>query len=145
MTKTEYWNLIEGETEEGRNKIINLFATSGTYKADISFGSFKDINSDEIIYIPEYGREYLDNGELDIDCLDIYTAQDLIDMFNGNVEGAEILFDTLEWSSPSTLFDEEYNCGEIKYCSKCDKLFYDYHNKECKICGTVYENADYDY
>lgn len=142
MTRTEYDNLLE--TEEGILKIIETF-TGGYYKADIPWGSFKDVNPDEIVYIPENGYTYLDNGELDVDCLCTYTASDLIEMFNGNVECAELLFDTLDWQFPDTLFDEEYNCGEIKYCSKCDKFFYDYWNKECKVCGTRYDNADNDY
>ena len=143
MTKIEYENLLE--TQEGIEQIIDTFGSSGVYKKDIPWGSFKDIDPDEIIYIPENGFEYFDDGELNVHNLTIYTVQDLVDMFNGNIEGAELLFDTLDWSYPSTLFDEEYDCGEIKYCSKCDKFFYDYWNKECKVCGTRYDNADNDY
>lgn len=142
MTLREYENLLE--TESGREKIIKIFE-GGYYKANIPYGSFKDIDLDEIIYIPEGGYEYLDNGELNVDELGIFTVKDLIDMFNGNVKDAEILFDTLDWQFPITLFNEEYDCGEIKYCSQCDMFFYDYWNKECKVCGTRYDNADNDY
>ena len=143
MTKREYENLLE--TEEGREKIIDTFGTSGMYKVIIPFTSFNEVDLDEIIYIPENGFEYLDNGELDVDELAIYTAKDLIDMFNGNVGAAEVLFNTLDWQFPDTLFDEEYDCGEIKYCPQCDQFFYDYDNKNCKICRTKYDNSDNDY
>ena len=143
MTKKEYENLLE--TEEGREKIIDTFGTSGVYKAIIPFPSFNKIDLDEIIYIPENGFEYLDNGELNVDELCVYTAKDLIEMFNGNVGAAEVLFNTLDWQFPGTLFDEEYDNGEIKYCSQCDQFFYDYDNKNCRICDTRYENADNDY
>lgn len=142
MTRTEYENLLE--TEEGREKIIDTFE-GGYYKANIPWGEFKDVDLDEIVYIPENGYEYLDSGEIDVDMLCYYTAGNLINMFNGNVEAAEVLFDTLDWQFPDTLFDEEYNCGEIKYCPQCDQFFYDYHNKNCEVCGTRYENADNDY
>ena len=143
MTRKEYENLLE--TDEGRDKIIDTFGTSGVYKAIIPNGEFAEIDLDEIIYIPENGFEYLANGELDVYELSIHTAQDLIDMFNGNVGAAEVLFDTLDWQYPETLFDEEYDCGEIKYCPQCDQFFYDYFNKNCKVCGTRYTNADNDY
>ena len=143
MTRTEYNGFLE--TEAGREYVEDYFGTSGVYKNDISFETFKNVDIGEIVYIPENGWEYFDNGKLNVEELDVYTIQDLVDMFNGNVEDAYIFFDTLGWSFPSTLFDEEYNNGEIKYCSKCDKFFYDYWNKECKICGTRYDNADNDY
>lgn len=143
MTRKEYENLLE--TEEGREQIVEMFDGCGVYKADIPYGALKDADPDEIVYIPENGFEYLDTGDLDVYELCFYTVQDLIDMFNGNVEAVEVFFDTLDWSFPSTLFDEEYNNGEIKYCPECDKFYYDYWNKECQVCGTRYDNADNDY
>lgn len=152
MTKTEYWNLVESETEENLNKVRELFklthiyggASDGYgYKADID--SFKDVDLDEIVYIPEHGYEYLNNGEIDVWNLDVYTVQDFVDYFEGDLEDGFVLFCTVGWQSPETLVHEEYMYGEIRYCEKCKRHFYDYHNKNCKVCGTRYENADNDY
>ena len=152
MTKTEYWNLVESETEENLKKVREFFeprsisggASSGYgYKANLI--SFKDIDLDEIIYIPEHGYEYLDNGDIDVWNLSICTVQDFVNYFEGDLEDGFELFCTVGWQYPETLIHEEYEVGEIKYCEKCRKHFYDYYNKHCKICGTRYENADNDY
>lgn len=152
MTRTEYWKLVESETEENLNKVRELFEPRGIsggasdgygYKADID--SFIDVDLDEIVYIPENGYEYLDNGEIDVWNLNICTVQDFIDYFEGDLEDGFELFCTVGWQFPETLVHEEYMCGEIRYCEKCKRHFYDYYNKNCKVCGTRYDNADYDY
>lgn len=68
------------------------------YKADISID---EVDEDEVVYIPEYG--YDDNcPKVDY----IYTKKDLLNICKGDESLLEMMWETLDWQSPETLYDE---------------------------------------
>lgn len=75
------------------------------YKADVVID---DVDENEVIYIPEYG--YDDNCP-EIDC--IYTKKDLLEICKGDKGLLEFMWETLDWQSPETLYDEWESNGII--------------------------------
>ena len=49
----------------------------------------------------------------------VYTKKDFLALCNNQEEIAEELFMQLDWQSPSTLFNEWEDMGEIGACEKC--------------------------
>ena len=45
------------------------------------------------------------------------------------------LFEQLDWQSPSTLFNEWEDMGEIEACKKCGKLLLVSGLERCPYCG----------
>lgn len=77
----------------------NLFTQGSCYRTEVAW---KDVEPDEIVYIPEYGYEY---REVE----DLYTKQDLINAvveYDFPEKYAETLLDMLDWQSPYTFLNE---------------------------------------
>ena len=84
-------------------------------------GSFRN-NMDAPCYVPE-----LDDT--------VYTKKDFLQLCNNQEEIAEELFEQLDWQSPSTLFNEWEDMGEIGDCEDCGKLLLVFGLEKCPYCG----------
>ena len=65
----------------------------------------------------------------------VYTKKDFLALCNNQEEIAEELFMQLDWQSPSTLFNEWEDMGEIGACEKCGKLLLVFGLERCSYCG----------
>lgn len=83
--------------------------------------AFRD-SMDAPCYVPE-----LDNI--------VYTKRDFLVLCNNQEEIAEELFEQLDWQSPSTLFNEWEDMGEIEACEGCGKLLLVFGLERCPYCG----------
>ena len=78
-------------------------------------------NMDAPCYVPE-----LDDT--------VYTKKDFLQLCNNQEEIAEELFEQLDWQSPSTLFNEWEDMGEIGACEICGKLLLVFGLERCPYC-----------
>jgi hypothetical protein len=65
------------------------------------------------------------------DCL--YTGQDFLDMCNGQEEIADQVFEAVDWQSPETYLQEQYD--EELYECDCGMLYWCYGFEKCPYCG----------
>lgn len=65
-----------------------------------------------------------------------YTYDDFVRIANNNLTLAKLLFDFVNWQSPSTLYDEWLSISEIKECDNCKKTFLTEGDEdmECPYC-----------
>lgn len=61
---------------------------------------------DDIIYIPENAYEEYDGHRTVPNCEDAYSINDFIEICNGDVAKAKILFDYCDWQFPSSAYNE---------------------------------------
>lgn len=101
-----YIKVIRDSSEQG-----NVFKDPIAYR-----------NKKAICYIPELSD-------------DAYTYEDFLALADGSTEVADYLFETVDWQSPSTLFNENVNEGEIDNCPVCNKLYMSYNKPLCDACG----------
>lgn len=66
---------------------------------------------------------------------DEYTYEDFLRISNGNEDIASILFETVDWQSPSTLYDEYIQSDEIYECTNCKKSYLSYDIEHCPYCN----------
>lgn len=100
---------------------------------------FKDeeaflLHPDQVCYVPEL----FDNA---------YTRQDFLDMCNGQEEIARECFYAVDWQSPETWLNEQFDTYEMDFCPICQKIYCMMGEQiPCPECGTnpeeVEENAD---
>lgn len=64
-----------------------------------------------------------------------YTYEDFLNISNGNEDIANIIFETVDWQSPGTLYDEYIQNDEIYECAKCKKSYLSYEVDNCPFCG----------
>lgn len=66
---------------------------------------------------------------------DEYYYDDFLRISNNSEEIAKVIFETVDWQSPGTVYDEYIQEDEVYECTKCQKsyLSYDVHN--CPYCG----------
>ena len=64
-------------------------------------GEWDPENIHDIIYIPEYG--YKDNT---VERKNAYSYKDFIDLCDGDIKKAEILFENIDWQFPETALEE---------------------------------------
>lgn len=85
---------------------------------------------DRVCYVPELSDS-------------AYTRQDFLDMCYGQEEMADMLFEMVDWQSPSTLQDELFDMQEIDFCPVCQKLYFMAgEQKPCPVCGTNPEEVE---
>jgi len=85
-------------------------------------------NLNAVCYIPELS-----------DCK--YTHQDFLDMCDGQEVYAFELFDRVDWQSPETLLEEDYQHGEFDDCEVCEKMFASYDVDKCPHCHAPYDST----
>jgi hypothetical protein len=78
---------------------------------------------DEPCYVPEM-TEYSDK--------EVYTANDILAICNGQRKFANALFDSLDWQSPESLKDEWEVENEWNWCKPEDKYHSYNHCLNCK-------------
>lgn len=82
-----------------------------------------DIDPNKVCYVPELG----DEG---------YSHHDFLELCNGQEGFARMLFDRVDWQSPSTLADEMFRNLEWGYCRHCKKIInMDGEEIVCPHCG----------
>lgn len=64
-----------------------------------------------------------------------YTYEDFLNISNGNKDIANIIFEEVDWQSPSTLYHEYVMEDEICECSGCKKSYLSYNVESCPFCG----------
>lgn len=66
-----------------------------------------------------------------------YTYDDFLDITKRNLTIAKELFYNVNWQSPSTLYEEWLNCGEIIECDTCKKAYLTDGDEdmECPYCN----------
>ena len=109
---------IIGEILENGEVVKGLTDQGEVYKNSKAF--YKKLN--EVCYIPELS----DDG---------YTYEDFLSLTNGSEEVASMLFDTVDWQSPSTLLEECFAEGEVHSCLRCKKMYLSYEVEYCPYCG----------
>ena len=106
MLKEELIKVIEkGETIPKEYNQMWIGQGMG-YKKDVVITD-KDLDENEVIYIPEYG--YDDKCKPLTDC--IYSKKDLLEICKGDEDLTEFMWETLDWQSPETLYEEWDNNG----------------------------------
>ena len=81
---------------------------------------------DKPCYVPELADEDV-----------FYTRNDFLRQANGQEEFSDMLFYSVDWQHPETLFDENLRNGEWGYCEHCKKLI-DLQGEsvtQCPKCG----------
>lgn len=65
-----------------------------------------------------------------------YTYDDFLRISKGNTDIAEMLFKTVDWQSPETLYDEWINEDEVNECNNCGKSYLSYDVDICPYCNS---------
>lgn len=63
-----------------------------------------------------------------------YTYEDILNESNGNEDIANIIFNHLDWQSPSTLYHEYVMEDEIFECTNCKQSYLSYEVDKCPFC-----------
>lgn len=69
----------------------------------------------------------------------VYTHRDFLNICNNQEEIARELFDSVNWQSPETLFNEWDDQCELDACEECGKLFFCYEVESCPHCHAQYK------
>lgn len=101
----ESGTIVRGETEQGK-----------VYKNYDAFESRVGI-----CYIPELNDT-------------AYTYDDILAECNGSEDITREIFYTLDWQSPSSLYNDYLNSEEIHQCTGCKKSFFCYEVDLCPFC-----------
>ncbi|MCD7907505.1 MAG: hypothetical protein LUH04_07470 [Clostridium sp.] len=75
----------------------------------------------EVCYVPEAA-----------DCF--YTANDFLELSQGQPEIAEEMFLSVGWERPETWLDEQFRMGELEICPVCGSIFQCYTGLTCPHC-----------
>lgn len=91
-----------------------------------------DIFKDEEAFLKKEGVCYV--AELSDEK---YTYDDFIKIANNNLKLAKLLFEFVDWQSPSTLYNDWLNDDEIKECDECKRTFITEGDEdmECPYCN----------
>lgn len=65
-----------------------------------------------------------------------YTYDDFLEIAKGNHDIASQLFYSVDWQSPSTLYDEWIQEDEINECTNCKKAYFSYEVTRCPYCSS---------
>lgn len=65
-----------------------------------------------------------------------YTYDDFLRVAKGNEKIAEQLFQTVDWQSPETVYDEWINDDEVNECNNCGKSYLSYDVIRCPYCNS---------
>lgn len=116
------------ETDEAEAVTCREYYRQGfIFKDEEAFLKFPD----KVCYVPELS----DEG---------YTRQNFLDMCNGQVDVATMIFETVDWQSPETLLNEMYDTYEIDFCPVCQKIYFMMgEQKPCPICGRNPEEVEH--
>lgn len=107
--------------EEGNLEIDReLWGQGEIYRSEEAYF----LKPDEICYIPELSNT-------------VYKKQDFLDMCNGNVQIANMLFEQVDWQHPETLLSEWRENGEVEDCPICGYTFLSYEKGECPKCKSI--------
>lgn len=105
-----FWDTLVGDFDYQQNKVFPGATWQGfVYKNPNAFAG----KSAEICYIPELDFRSLtpdENGWYSLDqaedeCIG-YTYQDFVDICDGEASVARVVFDSVDWQSPGTYYDE---------------------------------------
>lgn len=75
----------------------------------------------ELCYVPE-----------DLD--GAYTANDFLELSQGQPEIAEEMFQSVEWEHPETWLDEQFRMGDLAICPVCRHICQSYMGLMCPYC-----------
>lgn len=117
---------------EGREAVVDreYYGQGWIFKDEEAFL----LHLDQVCYVPELFD-------------DAYTRQNFLDMCNGQEEIACECFYALDWQSPETWLNEQFDTYEMDFCPICQKIYCMMGEQiPCPECGTnpeeVEENAD---
>jgi hypothetical protein len=134
MSKRKYFMIGSYTPERGDEPaVIERGATAQGYVFKDERALLKCKN--KVCYIPELSDEP-------------YTRQTFLDMVGGNEELAAEAFYTVDWQSPETWVEEQFQHSEWDECNKCGYVFsiYCYDDQPpvvaCPKCGAAYSRED---
>lgn len=102
--------LEDGEVERGQTNQGLVYSNPFAYR-----------NKNGVCYVAELSD-------------DKYTYEDFLSIANQSEEIANVLFETVDWQSPGTLYDELIQSDEIHECTACEKSYLSYDVEECPFC-----------